>query len=139
VAETQSQYTELLYKAQPGPWPTVAWYNNQFPYGLLNAYQAPGNNAELHLFTDTILSNLTLNQVLVMPQGYSRMLKWLLAKELCAEYGFPLSEAIKVNSQEALSFIKALNAKPAEVARYDRELVRGNRPDGGWILTGGMR
>jgi len=74
-----------------------------------------------------------------MPQGYSRMLKWLLAKELCAEYGFPLSEAIKVNSQEALSFIKALNAKPAEVARYDRELVRGNRPDGGWILTGGMR
>ncbi len=139
VAETQSQYTELLYKAQPGPWPTVAWYNNQFPYGLLNAYQAPGNNAELHLFTDTILSNLTLNQVLVMPQGYSRMLKWLLAKELCAEYGFPLSEAIKVNSQEALSFITALNAKPAEVARYDRELVRGNRPDGGWITHGGYR
>jgi hypothetical protein len=139
VAYTESQYTELLYKAQPGPWPTVAWYNNQFPYGLLNAYQTPGNNAELHLFTDTILSNLTLNQVLVMPHGYSRMLKWLLAKELCAEYGFPLSEAIKTNAQEALSFVKALNAKPANVARYDRELVRGNRPDGGWIVKGGMR
>lgn len=139
VYETQSEYTEILYKAQPGPWPTVAWYNNQFPYGLLNAYQAPGNNAELHLFTDTILSNLTLNQVLIMPHGYSRMLKWLLAKELCAEYGFPLNEAIKVNAQEALSFVKALNAKPAAVARYDRELVRGNRPDGGWILHGGYR
>jgi hypothetical protein len=139
VAYTESQYTELLYKAQPGPWPTVAWYNNQFPYGLLNAYQTPGNNAELHLFTDTILSNLTLNQVLVMPQGYSRMLKWLLAKELCAEYGFPLSEAIKTNAQEALSFVKALNAKPANVARYDRELVRGNRVDGGWVLSGGYQ
>lgn len=139
VYETEAQYTDILYKAQPGPWPTVAWYNNQFPYGLLNVYQAPGNNAEVHLFTDTILSNVTLNQIIVMPQGYSRMLKWLLAKELCAEYGFPMSEAIKVNSQEAASFIKALNAKPAAVARYDRELVRGNRPDGGWILTGGMR
>jgi hypothetical protein len=139
VAETQSQYTELLYKAQAGPWPTVAWYNNQFPYGLLNAYQQPGNNAELHLFTDTILANLTLNQVIVMPHGYSRMLKWLLAKELCAEYGFPLSEAIKVNSQEAVSFIKALNARPAAVSRYDRELLRGNRPDGGWIFHGGYR
>jgi hypothetical protein len=117
----------------------VAWWNNQFPYGLLNVYQSPGNSAELHLFTDTILSNLTLNQVLVMPQGYSRMLKWLLAKELCAEYGFPLSEAIKTNAQEALSFVKALNAKPANVARYDRELVRGNRPDGGWITHGGYR
>jgi hypothetical protein len=139
VAETESQYTELLYKAQPGPWPTVAWYNNQFPYGLLNVYQTPGNNAELHLFTDTILGNVTLNQVIVMPHGYSRMFKWLLAKELCAEYGFPLSEAIKVNAQQAESFIKALNAKPAAVARYDRELVRGNRPDGGWIMHGGYK
>ncbi len=139
VAATQTQYTEILYKAQPGPWPTVAWYNNAFPYGFLNVYQTPGNNAELHLFTDTLLTNLTLNQVLIMPQGYSRMLKWLLAKELCAEYGFPLSEAIKTNAQESLSFIKALNARPAEVSRYDRELVRGNRPDGGWIMHGGMR
>lgn len=139
VYETEQQYNEILYKAQPGPWPTVAWYNNQFPYGLLNVYQAPGNNAEVHLFTDTILSNMTLTQIVVMPHGYSRMLKWLLAKELCAEYGFPLSEAIKVNAQEATNFIKALNAKPAAVARYDRELIRGNRPDGGWIMTGGMR
>ncbi|WP_167313404.1 hypothetical protein [Ralstonia insidiosa] len=139
VYETETQYTQFLYKAQPGPWPTVAWYNNTFPYGLLNVYQTPGNNAECHLFTDTILQNLILNQVLVMPQGYSRMLKWLLAKELCAEYGFPLSEAIKVNAQEATEFVKALNAKPASVSQYDRELVRGNRPDGGWITHGGYR
>ena len=139
VYETETQYTQFLYKAQPGPWPTVGWYNNTFPYGLLNVYQTPGNAAECHIFTDTILSNLTLNQVLVMPQGYSRMLKWLLAKELCAEYGFPLSEAIKVNAQEARDFVKSLNAKPQEVSRYDRELVRGNRPDGGWIVHGGYR
>lgn len=139
VCTTEAQYTSILYKAQPGPWPTVAWYNDAFPYGLLNVYQTPGNSATLHLFTDTILSNLTLNQVLVMPQGYARMLKWLLAKELCAEYGFPLSEAIKTNAQESRDFVKALNARPAAVAFYDRELVRGNRADGGWILHGGYR
>lgn len=139
VYETEQQYNEILYKAQPGPWPTVAWYNNVFPYGLLNVYQTPGNSAEVHLFTDTILGNVTLNQVIVMPQGYARMFKWLLAKELCAEYGFPLNEAIKVNAQEATNFIKALNARPAAVARYDRELARGNRPDGGWVLHGGYR
>lgn len=137
VAETQDQYTSILYKAQPGPWPTVAWYNNQYPYGLLNVYQAPANNAELHLFTDTILANLTLNQPLMMPQGYNRALKWLLAKEICAEFGYPMSEAIKTHSAEALGLIKALNSKPAAVSRYDRELARGNRPDGGWIMSGG--
>lgn len=139
VYETETQYTEFLYKAQPGPWPTVGWYNNTFPYGLLNVYQTPGNSVECHLFTDTILSNLTLNQILVMPQGYSRMLKWLLAKELCTEYGFPLTEAIIINAREAKEFVKALNAKPAAVAQYDREIVRGNRPDGGWIVHGGYR
>ncbi len=139
VYETETQYTQFLYKAQPGPWPTVAWYNNAFPYGLLNVYQTPGNAAECHIFTDTILQNLTLNQVLVMPQGYSRMLKWLLAKELCAEYGFPLSEAILMNAKEAREFVKALNAQPMPVAQYDRELSRGNRPDGGWIVHGGYR
>lgn len=139
VYETETQYTEFLYKAQPGPWPTVAWYNNTFPYGLLNVYQTPGNSVECHLFTDTLLQNLTLNQVLVMPQGYTRMLKWLLAKEICAEYGFPLSEAIKLNAKEASEFVKALNARPANVSKYDRELTRGNRPDGGWCLHGGYR
>lgn len=139
VYETERQYNEILYKAQPGPWPTVAWYNNQFPYGLLRVYQTPGNGAALHLYTDTILENLTLTSVLVMPQGYSRALKWLLAKELCAEYGYPMTDSIKLNAQEATDFIKALNAKPASVARYDRALVRGNRADGGWIFSGGYR
>jgi hypothetical protein len=139
VYETETQYTQFLYKAQPGPWPTVGWYNNTFPYGLLNVYQTPGNSVECHLFTDTILQNLTLTQVLVMPQGYSRMLKWMLAKEICAEYGFPLNQAIILNDREARAFVKALNAKPAHVSSYDRELVRGNRPDGGWVTHGGYR
>lgn len=139
VTETQSQYTRLLYKRQAGPWPTVAWYNNSFPYGILNAYQTPGNNAELHLFTDTILNNMTLNQQLSMPQGYVRALKWALAKEICAEYGFPISEAVRLNGQAALEYVKALNAQPAAVGSYDRELVRGGRPDGGWVTHGGYR
>lgn len=139
VTETQARFTEILYKAQPGPWPTMAWYNPLMPYGVLNVYQTPGNNAELHLFTDSILGNLTLNQVFFMPQGYNRWIKWILAKEICAEFGYPLTEAIKTNAADAEAKIKALNAQPAAVARYDRALVRGNRADGGYILHGGYK
>ena len=141
VAETQQQYNEILYKAQPGPWPTVAWYDMQFPYGTLKAYQTPGNGAELHLFTNTILANLTLSQVLVMPQGYARMFKWLLAREIWTEFmgATPLPALINQMANEAANFVKAQNAKPQKVARYDRELMRGNRPDGSWITHGGMR
>jgi hypothetical protein len=106
---------------------------------LLNAYQTPGNSAELHLFTDTILANLTLNQIIIMPHGYSRMLKLLLMRDISLEYSIPLSPLALKLAEEASSFVKALNAKPAAVSRYDRELVRGNRPDGGWITHGGYR
>jgi len=139
VMETEAQYTSILYKAQPGPWPTVAWYNPQFPYGILNVYQTPGNGSALHLFTTGILQNLTLNQVIIMPQGYNRMMKWLLAYELCSEYGFPLSESIKKNAQESKDLIKALNAQPAGVARYESALSRGNKGNAGWIFTGGYQ
>jgi hypothetical protein len=141
VYATETQYTQFLYKAQPGPWPTVAWYNATFPYGLLNVYQTPGNSAECHIFTDTILQNLTLNQVLIMPQGYARCLKLLLARDIWIEYVSPVTVPAMLMklAMEASNYIKALNAKPANVSQYDRVLVRGNRPDGGWCTHGGYR
>jgi hypothetical protein len=138
IAETQERFNEILFKAQPGPWPVVAWYNPLMPYGQIRFYQTPGSNAECHLFTDTILGDLTLEQTILMPQGYVRALKWCLAKELCGEFGFPLTDTIKVHAAESLNLIKALNAQPAQICRYDRELVQGNRPDGGWIFHGGF-
>ena len=137
VTMSQSRFLEILYKAQPGPWPTVAWYNPLMPYGVITFYQTPGNSADFHLFTDTILSNLTINQTFILPSGYSRALKWALAKEICAEYGYPMTEAIKTHAAEAMAMIKALNALPAEKARYDRALLGNRRANGQFIFDGG--
>ena len=35
--------------------------------------------------------------------------------------------------------IKALNAQPAPVARYDRMIMRSNRADAGFIFHGGYK
>jgi hypothetical protein len=138
VTMSQSRFLEILYKGQPGPWPTVAWYNPTMPYGSITFYQTPGNAAELHLFTDTILQDLTINQTFVLPSGYSRAIKWALAKEICSEYGYPLTPAILMHADEAVKLIKALNALPAEKAKYDRQLLRGTGSrNAGWILFGG--
>ena len=141
VCDTQDRFLEILYKAQPGPWPTVGWYNNLMPYGVLNVYQTPGQGAQVHLFTDTILSNLTQQQTVIMPQGYAFAIEWNLAELIWPDYWGekPVPSHIAKNAAHGLATVKALNAKPAARAAYDRMLVRGNRPDGGWILTGGMR
>lgn len=137
VMTSQERFTEILYKAQPGPWPVVAWYNNLMPYGVLNVFPTPASAGQLYLYTDTILADLTLDQTVVVPQGYARALKWCLAKELCGEFGYPITDSIRINAAESLAMVRALNAAPAVQSRYDRALVRGNMPDGGWITHGG--
>lgn len=141
VTDTQDRFLEILYKAQPGPWPTVGWYNNLMPYGVLSVYQTPGQGAQVHLYTDTILSNLTLQQTIIMPQGYAFALEWAMAEMIWPDYHSPepLPSYIAKNAASGLATLKALNAKPAPRAAYDRILIGGNRPDGGWITHGGFR
>lgn len=141
VCATEEEFNRILYKAQMGPWPSIAWYNPQMPYGLLNVYMTPGQVATCHLFADQILSNLTINQTFILPQGYALALKLNLALQLWPEYvkadepPFMLQKL----ASEAYDAIKDLNRNPPVEATYDTELLRGNRPDGGWILHGGYK
>lgn len=136
----EATYNSFLLKSQPAPWPIGCWYNPAFPLGLLNFYPAPSGGGELHLFTDQIFTKfLSLTQVVNLPQGYSRALKWALAAELCAEYGFPMSKEIEVNARDAVAKIKSLNQVPAIVTQLDNRLPQGNKTDASWILTGGFR
>lgn len=136
----EGTYNSFLLKNQPAPWPLGVWYNPTFPLGLLNFYPAPSGGGELHLFTDQIFTQfLTLTQVVNLPRGYNRAIKWALAKELCAEYGFPLSEEIKTNGNEAIAAVKSLNQIPAPVSKLDERLPQGNRTDASWIMHGGLR
>lgn len=141
IGESQNEYTSILYKPQPGPWPTVAWYNPTYPYGIMKVYQTPANNAELHLFTKVILGNLQATSQVVLPQGYARALKWCLAREIWVEYVNPTVVPIMLEklASESRKAIMDLNSKPAQRSKYDRALVRGNRADGGWIFYGGYR
>ena len=74
----------------------------------------------------TISTAYTLNQIVVMPQGYARALKWLLARELWTEFmgGSPLPTLMAQMAAESSRLINAANRKPQKVATYDRELVR---------------
>lgn len=134
----QDQYVSFGLKSIPYPWPTALWYNNTYPLGTISFYGAPTGGGELHLFTDTVLGNLTLNQNINMPQGYARALKWLLAKEICSPFGFPLTPAIEKMARESWAVVKALNAVPATESTLDGELL-SDRTDASWILYGGYR
>jgi hypothetical protein len=136
---SQDRYAEIGFKGIAAPWPIALWYNPTAPLGTLYFYQNPSNAGQLHLFTDTILSTFsTLNQTYNLPQGYSRFLKWALAKELAPEYGADWGAKHQTAYLEARDAVKALNAVPAVVARLDDAIVNPNRNDAGWIMHGGF-
>lgn len=136
---SQDRYVSIGYKSIPAPWPIICWYNPTMPLGTLYFYQSPSTAGELHLFTDNILTRFSdLTTDIMLPQGYSRAFKWLLAKELCAVNRYPLTASIEKGAKESWDFIKALNTTPIPVANYDSALIFNNRTDAGWYLSGGF-
>lgn len=136
----QKRYVDIGFKAIQAPWPIVVWYNPTYPLGTLYFYQNPSGTAELHLYSDLILTNFAdLTDAVVMPQGYTRFLKRKLARELAPEYGSVWTPQQEKLTKEAEDYVRSLNAIPTPVANYDPELIQNPRTDAGWILYGGFR
>lgn len=137
---SQQRYVDIGFKGISAPWPIIAWYNETMPLGNIYFYQNPSTAGELHLFTDNILTSFdSLTQKVIFPQGYSRAIKRMLARELAPEYGAQWSPMQERLAKEAYDYIKSLNQVPLPVARYDSELLTNQRTDAGWILYGGFR
>jgi len=136
----QSRYSNIGYKRLPAPWPIYLWYNPTYPLGQLNFYQTPSTAGELHVYSDLILTSMaSLTTTVLLPQGYSLMLKRMLARALAPEYGAIWTTMRERLTQEAYNNVKALNANPVPVSTYDSAILNQNQTDAGWILTGGFR
>jgi hypothetical protein len=136
----QRRYVDIGFKAIQAPWPIVLWYNPTFPLGTMFFYQNPSGSAELHLYSDVILTNIaSLTEEYNLPPGYSRALKRALGRELAPEYGSIWTPQQERLYKESYDMVKALNAVPVPVANYDPELIQNPRTDAGWILYGGFR
>lgn len=141
TATSRERYIEIGFKAITSPWPVAMWYSPQMPLGQLSFYQAPSDAGELHLFTDVLLTNFaTVDTDVRMPQGYVRMIKWALAKELAPQFGKEWGPTHNKNLNDAMNNVKQLNRQPVPAAAFDAELYgRTGNTDAGWILHGGFR
>ncbi len=135
----RDKYTALGLKGIAGPWPTDLYYNRSYPLGNLYCYPNPSMAGELHLWTDTVLSDFTSTSSTVnLTQGYARALKTNLAIELAAEYGKAVSPTLAARAREAKQLIKSLNSLEAVEAFFDQHILKSRRADAGWILHGGF-
>jgi len=134
-------YQMIGLKTLNGPWPKALYYNPNEESGNLFVWPNPAQG-EMHLFANTLFNRYSsLNESIVLPQGYSMCLRWCLAERLMPMYGKASQTQIAMISQyaaQAKSTLKRTNMSPLQVARYPDALLVSKAKDAGWILTGGF-
>jgi hypothetical protein len=135
-------YELIGLKTQNGPWPKAMYYQPSEVMGTFYFWPNP-SQGEMHIFCDTIFQRFnSINDNIVIPQGYIMALRWCLAERLMPMYGKSNPQQIAMinaYASQAKATIKRTNMRPMQSSRYDDVLVVGKRADAGWILTGGFQ
>lgn len=136
------QYELIGLKTLAGPWPRTLYYQPSFPVGNITYWPNPGSG-EMHMFAETVLQPFNgLSDVLYLPQGYKKYLRWHLAELLLPEYGKndpAMIQMVTKNAADARAWVKRTNMHPPQTARFDDALISTNRTnDAAWIFSGGF-
>jgi len=134
-------YELIGLKTLNGPWPRALYYQPSETLGTITVWPNP-SQGEMHIFSDTLFQRFTsINDEIVIPQGYYMALRWCLAERLMPMYGKASPTQIQMINGfagHAKATIKRTNMRPVQTARFEDSLIVGKRADAGWILTGGF-
>jgi hypothetical protein len=134
-------YEMIGLKTLAGPWPKALYYQPSETLGNIFVWPNP-SQGEMHLFADTLFSRYTtINDSIILPQGFSMALRWCLAERLMPMYGKASATQIamiQAYAAQAKSTIKRTNMKPIQSARFQDAMLASRQKDAGWILSGGF-
>jgi hypothetical protein len=134
-------YEMIGLKTLNGPWPKALYYQPTETLGNIFVWPNPAQG-EMHIFADTLFSKYTtINDTMLLPEGFEMALEWCLAERLMPQYGkaSPTQMGmINAFAAQGKSTIKRTNMKPVQAARFPDALMMSRSKDAGWILTGGF-
>ncbi|MSX98156.1 MAG: hypothetical protein F2743_08595 [Actinobacteria bacterium] len=134
-------YESIGLKTLSGPWPKALYYQPTETLGNIFVWPNP-SQGEMHIFVDTLFSKYTtINDTMLLPEGFESCLEWCLAERLMPQYGKASPTQIQmVNAfaAQSKSTIKRTNMKPVQSARFPDSLLMSRARDAGFILTGGF-
>jgi len=134
-------YEMIGLKTLAGPWPKALYYQPTETLGNIFVWPNP-SQGEMHIFADTLFARYnTINDPIILPQGYSMALRWCLAERLMPMYGKASATQIgmiNAYASQAKATIKRTNMKPIQSARFQDAMLSSRQRDAGWILSGGF-
>ena len=135
------EYEMIGLKTLNGPWPKALYYQPSETLGNLYVWPNP-SQGEMHIFTDNLFQNyVSLQDPIILPQGYTMALRWCLAERLMPMYGKASPTQIgmiNAYASQAKATVKRINMKPVQSARFADAMLASRQKDAGWILSGGF-
>lgn len=106
--------------------PQQIYYDADYPQGTLTLYPVPDQAYQLHLYSRKPLDAFTdIGDLLIMPPGYARALKFNLAVEIAPEYGKqPPQTVVYIAAQSRSAIENANSALKEDILSVDAALLR---------------
>jgi len=106
VISDEAYANQILVKSTIGI-PEFVNYDNGYPTGKLRFWTVPSMQLNLYLLTEKQLTTFaTLDQLIIFPPGWKRMIIANLAVEICAEYGQPTPAQLSDDARKSMGMIK---------------------------------
>lgn len=118
----QKEYNQIAVKNTQGV-PERVMYTNDFPLGLITVWPVPDQAMSITISAGRLLSfPVTLFDILTGPPGFTKMLRYLLAIELCPEFGIPVDPDMAQIAMDVKGDFKSTNIVNVE-SRIDSAVV----------------
>lgn len=109
---TQEQWAGVSLKGLSLPYPLWVYLDLAFPLARVIVWPIPTDTKQLVLWLwQAIDAFATLDDVVTLPNGYERMLRYRLAAELCLEYGRAIGPELEALATMATENVKRVNAR----------------------------
>ena len=120
----QDKWNQLAFTNQTADFPTVLFYDPQYPLGNLNFYPTPTQAFTAYFDSYLQLASLaSYTTALSLPPGYEAMLRWNLPIWLKTYWkSKPLDPLIEKMAMRTLNAVKRSNRRQ-NIAEYDPEIL----------------
>jgi hypothetical protein len=122
------EWSNIGLKSTQSTLPQGIYYNPSYPLGEISVWPVPSGSARLVLYTAKPLAQIaTADDVLTMPPGYLRALRYNLAVELADEYGKAVTQRIELIAAESKAVLMRMNTDSVLMTSDAAELVMRSR------------
>jgi hypothetical protein len=122
------EWSNIGLKSTQSTLPQGIYYNPSFPLGEISVWPVPSSAARLVLYTAKPLAQIaTADDVLSLPPGYLRALRYNLAVELADEYGKMVTQRIELIAAESKAVLMRMNTDSVLMTSDAADLVMRSR------------